>query len=295
MENKNLLSCIPIILPAEKASIGCLLDNGKGYLLGLCTEPNYTSKTIKPFHLYLTSKQKIKEGDWCICIQNGLIAERTKTNHVGNICRCVFEEHNDGSVWNKIEATTDTKLQMKNEEICGKLFPAIPVPTIPQSYIEEYVRGYNQKEVDVEKLALSEFPPKIEAKGGWGTEADYNEEKRKIAIRYYNQAIQANADNGFTETNIENFAQKTIKNLTEKFPNTEVHIIILKSIIILWKEYLQSLTKELPQMKEVFLELDIEPVFKPILVDDIGLAYDATESHLIIKTNSANEVIIHQK
>jgi len=282
MKDQNLLPCIPIMLPVEKASIGCLLDNGKGYLLGVCTEPNYTSKQIKPFHLYLISKREVKKGDWCI---HEVPSENyKKLIQVKNIDEIFIyytdstHSNKNGSGILKIEATTDAKLLMKNEEICGKLFPVIPVPAIPQSYLEEYVKGYNQKRVDVEKLTdeqivelLSPLTP--QSKG-------FYIEQRLFGAKWMQDRILQDNDKKFSLEDIMagiSFGMSQYK----KYGYVEIPEE---------REFFQSLTKESPQIKEVFLEM--EEKYEP---HPDKFYPTSSKSYWQIKTNLANEVIIHQK
>ena len=143
MKNTNQNKLSYALLPVEKATIGCLLDNGNGYLLGVCTEPNYTSQQIKPFHLYLCSTLPIKEGDYYISCFNDMTIKKWKKN-----IEYSFADK-------KIEFTTDPKLIADgvptidgNTKIWIDTYPTLnrTEPKSQVNFLFEYCKRYNQKD-----------------------------------------------------------------------------------------------------------------------------------------------------
>ena len=98
-----------------------------------------TPNNIKSYqHLYFTSDEEIKKGDWCICDKK-------------------LFKYKGKSKWQstkKIIATTDKKLTIQQfKEPTGlDIFNAIA--QIPQSFIEEYVKqgGIDEVELDMVKI-----------------------------------------------------------------------------------------------------------------------------------------------
>ena len=88
----------------------------------------------KFYHIYVTTDDEIKEGDWFIAIDSSI--QRAKSNYE--------KLPND----KKIIATTDPELK---DDVCigGAHFDE-QLPQIPQSFIEEYCKVGGIDEVDVE-------------------------------------------------------------------------------------------------------------------------------------------------
>ena len=94
----------------------------------------------------------------------------------------------------------------------------------------------------IEDVAKKEFPVKIEARGGWGTEMDENEEIRNVAIKYYNKALTDNMGKNFTEDNVRRYHDVRCM---EGFKKAE--------------GYLHSITKKKNEWK-----VDVEMIWNPI-------------------------------
>lgn len=100
------------------------------------------SKSYQPQHLYITTDEEIKEGDW-------YLLGNTPRKSTGNLGK-------PDSKWLKIIATTDPKLVFNNKferEIQGVKMEAShhkQLPQIPQSFIEEYCKAGGIDEVLVE-------------------------------------------------------------------------------------------------------------------------------------------------
>ena len=98
---------------------------------------------IKPQHLYITTDEEIKKGDWFIWLKYNFIEKATKKDN-NKDCR-------------KIIATTDPKLlkpQIKQVNWIGSE-RIMSLPQIPQSFIEEYCKAGGIDNVMVEYECLT--------------------------------------------------------------------------------------------------------------------------------------------
>jgi hypothetical protein len=100
--------------------------------------PNVAKKLYPAQHLYITTDEEIKEGDWFIWLKYNFIEKATKKDN-NKDCR-------------KIIATTDPKLlkpQIKQVNWIGSE-RIWSLPQIPQSFIEEYCKAGGIDKVLVE-------------------------------------------------------------------------------------------------------------------------------------------------
>ncbi len=136
MENKNSLNCKVIMLPTEKeSSLGLNKNTNKLYLTGRAV--SHESQ-----HIYLVSDRDITEYDW---ITDGLNVVQAKLSSVA-------------SCWAKIEATTDASLghwkEVMNNNNEGDTDTLFPLPQIPQSFIEDFVKS--EGNIDIVHIELNE-------------------------------------------------------------------------------------------------------------------------------------------
>lgn len=90
-------------------------------------------------HLYITSDEEIKEGDW-------IFDNYAKINLVYQVRKCDLDSsHNRCDNWEKIIATTDTLL-IKGENV-GDNSWYNPMPTLSQSFINTFISEYNKGNV----------------------------------------------------------------------------------------------------------------------------------------------------
>lgn len=128
--------CIPVIFATDqRADYRCILSNNKGLVLPStgADARRLQSSGYLVNHLHILSDDKIEEGDWCVLLDSlgGIMSKPSEylpsTGHVLN-------KH-----LRKIIASTDISLN---------------VPSVPQTFIKEYVDSYNKgeviNEVDVE-------------------------------------------------------------------------------------------------------------------------------------------------
>jgi hypothetical protein len=134
MEKKR---CKVVMLPTDKAQdsiVDC--SNRLQYFKGFFTQEYLKSQGKSSHYLYITSDDKIEEGDWYI-----VLADEELHKHQGKSTSFVGGK--------KIIATTDSKLKIKD-------FPELDnsalrvLPQIPQEFIEEYCLKGGIDEVDVE-------------------------------------------------------------------------------------------------------------------------------------------------
>jgi len=131
-----------VMLPTEKASRIHLANNKLIYGKELFTD----GLTGRNQHLYITSNDEIKEGDWCLFFWDGGQLGSDKPQQYQPSKGHVL---NDGL--KKIVATTDTSLKV-TDLISDKY--AVYVPQLPESFIQAYIKAYNEDkpitEVDLE-------------------------------------------------------------------------------------------------------------------------------------------------
>ena len=95
------------------------------------------------YHLYITTDEEIKDGDWFL--MNGCILRQCSL-HKGDILDTLGGLHHK-SVCKKIIATTDKLILKTSKSIDKEQFPDILVPQIPQSFIDYFVEQYNKGNV----------------------------------------------------------------------------------------------------------------------------------------------------
>ena len=116
----------------------------------------------QPQHLYLTSDEEIKEGNWCLYNKN-----HNSRNPYWELFKCGKIENEEMHpiskgkllLWcRKIVATTDKSL-MTYIQPTGTVKGSLP--QIPQQFQEEYCKaeGIDEVYVEMEKYASAEFPP----------------------------------------------------------------------------------------------------------------------------------------
>lgn len=139
-----LKKCKVLMLPTnEKAQLvlGQQLVN-----VGETDIPN--DKDVTKQHLYITSDDEIKEGDWCIdTVDNNFIFKMTKS--------FIKDNSNYKDYCKKIIATTDSSLTIGEEDIWKNrkdiLYPNI-LPQPSQSFIKKYVEEYNKGNIITDVL-----------------------------------------------------------------------------------------------------------------------------------------------
>ena len=140
--------CRIIMLPTDEASqiAVCKYNERKGIFYG---NERSIEKDLQNQHLYITTDEEIKEGDWYLL---GNIP-RQSTGNLGK----------PDAKWLKIIATTDPKLYTEMDNGFEKSTKRVKVfiPQIPQSFIEEYYKAGGIDEVDVEyhskTIGISEY------------------------------------------------------------------------------------------------------------------------------------------
>lgn len=88
------------------------------------------TNVLIPQHIYITSDEEIKEGDW-YCSPTGIVSQHNGT-----------EKLPDG--WKKIIATTDKSLTQFNQYVGENEGYMTSLPQPSQSFIEKYVEEYNK-------------------------------------------------------------------------------------------------------------------------------------------------------
>jgi len=129
------------MLPTEKASLICLNTNEQLYL---SKEMNMADDNNEYQHLYIISDEKCKDGEWC-----------TDGIRIAQV-NCLTVDDPNAHLYSKIVATTDKLIltNMKDSNAVRDIDFDIEVPQIPESFIQAYIKAYNEDkpitEVDLE-------------------------------------------------------------------------------------------------------------------------------------------------
>lgn len=121
-----------LMLPTKEKS-NFIVSNNKIYFF---TDAIGTPSESK--HLYITSDDEIKEGDWCIF-----------NNHI-----IKYNKPSNPHFYKKIIATTDTSLRNFEGTVSTYIGNSLPQPS--QQFIEMFVKWYNKDEVITDVLVECE-------------------------------------------------------------------------------------------------------------------------------------------
>lgn len=148
-----------VMLPTEKASP--IIINDKG-LLDTCINHGFKEYNINNNykhtnlqHLYFTSVEKPKVGEWCICA--GAELDEAYPNNCATVIKYTGEELGVA----KIVATTDKELHAIKFrgtpiEAPSKVLKGLKV--IPEAFIQAYIKAYNEgKPITTVELEMDEF------------------------------------------------------------------------------------------------------------------------------------------
>jgi len=137
------------MLPTADTSVICKSIAGLHYTESMISKvPDYINQ-----HLYFTSDEEIKEGDWLLSIFNGKVQYLDKCTEVdktidlaynGKLIKWTSSKH-----CRKIVATTDKSLTIIDytKSLDQKV---IYLPQIPQQFIEDYCKAGGIDEVYLE-------------------------------------------------------------------------------------------------------------------------------------------------
>lgn len=199
-----------VLLPTDKASR--LYIETMEELILLDNIPIEYKKDCPFQHLYITSDEYIKEGDWFIHSQPSALYHNAPIEYTG-ISQCEEVKDNgdikivDGGVYTKIAtlhkiiATTDTSLI--DGVRWGKEFP---LPQIPESFIKLFVEEYNKGNEIIDKV-LVEY--EVE-ECGW--------DDGQILYDIDNPTIKLNLDNTI------NISVPEEDNWFDNLPDSVIHI-----------------------------------------------------------------------
>lgn len=151
-----------VMLPTnEKAQIHMTPE---GHMYKSVEEFIQASQAYKSYHLYITSDDEIKEGDWCLNLKNNHIfqASYTDANNI-NSTDTAYDKYNSCK---KIIATTNIHLGWTNigqdergntlgnyiTKGNGALLNSYDLPQPSQAFIEKYVEEYNKDNIITDVL-----------------------------------------------------------------------------------------------------------------------------------------------
>lgn len=137
-----------VMLPTEKAE-DCILKQNLHleYQKGYFTQEYLKTSNRYSQHLYILSDDKIKEGDWVIEYQKG--------DEQGTVQQIKNEYVLAPDIQKKIVATTDRSIR-RDSSVVSVNNPrhVFKVGHIPESFIQSYIKAYNEDkpitEVDLE-------------------------------------------------------------------------------------------------------------------------------------------------
>lgn len=107
--------------------------------------------SFKPQHLYITSNDEIKEGDWVIFLDRKLLYQVEYTS------QCA--DYNNDNDCKKIIATTNNSLRIGGNTGKRENGISIPLPQIPQQFIEYFITEYNKGNIIIKVLVEYEITP----------------------------------------------------------------------------------------------------------------------------------------
>lgn len=166
VDNKPHIKCGVIMLPTTDKT-GTIWMNNQKQLIHTHVSGEYKEK-YTPYNLYITSNEKIKEGDWCLIDNNvgqskGYLVLKCKKTDTSSGWY-YFEGFKTGRC-KKIIATTDNSLVVENntETIVENggfkyehpVFKSLPKPS--KQFIEKWVEEYNKSNIVTEALIEAEL------------------------------------------------------------------------------------------------------------------------------------------
>jgi hypothetical protein len=157
--------------------------------------------TYNPQHLYITSDDEIKDGDWYI---NNIIPHTIRVEQSKGANSKSFYDSKDVR---KIIATTDTSLKIITGIVGSGT--GVPLPSPSESFIKAYIESYNNGNVIEDVLVEVETIHADRAPNGWETllklkdnniiikkvkDSWSREEVKTLLLRYQNRLSYAHRD-----------------------------------------------------------------------------------------------------
>lgn len=211
VDNKPHIKCGVVILPTTDKSAS--LSINQGYLVREFY--NSVSKALQ--HLYITSDEEIKKGDWCY-----------KEDVKNKIFKWVNTENDWYNDSKKIIATTDKSLSINMYDINGarEVNFDIELPQPSQQFIEKYIEEYNKGNKIIEVLVeVEEYDHDEEWSDIGGAYETY---KLRLKIDSQNQITIRKQKNSWSREEvmklIEDFTMVTYNIPLNKHPEREIAI-----------------------------------------------------------------------
>ena len=153
--------CKVVMLATKEKSPIFLIGNWRKLYTGTDVDIKDFDKDESYQHLYITSDEKIKDGDWCIMFDS---FGHMFSDHIQQYLPNKGHVLNDGL--HKIIATINTSLKLYGEPTINgnRTFKGLmpqPSPQFIEKYIEEYNKGTVITEVMVEYLDNSDYNPSM--------------------------------------------------------------------------------------------------------------------------------------
>lgn len=219
INGKYYQECEVILLPTQSKSNISMDAYGRMYF------GNYPENTPFNQHLYITSNEEIKEGDWFMNRQ--YMIEEGKEEYA--IWRCGDITPNSNP--KKIIATTDTSLTIIDYTDCE-----YPLPQPSKEFIKAYIKAYNEGKPITKVLVEYIYPNTInfgnciykEINGDGSYYELINGEVEKT--KSLNELINLNAEINF-RLKVNSSNEITIKKVKDSWTREEVIIDIEKAMI----------------------------------------------------------------
>lgn len=187
ISDKYYQECKVILLPTQSKSNISIDAYGRMYF------GNYPENTPFNQHVYITSNEEIKEGDWFINRQYMIEEDREEYA----IWRCGGVTPNSNP--KKIIATTDTNLLKDYSEQTLNDFACLPQPS--KAFIQAYIKAYNESKPITKVL--------VEMESAFNVPTIYDYKQIKI-----------NSSNEITIKKVkDSYTREEVKQLLRKFSN----------------------------------------------------------------------------
>lgn len=266
----NKLQLTPALLDTTDAT-KLTWQEGEGLYIADIEEAGNSAWRNK--HLYLASTREIKEGDWVLVGDENHLRKVVTNDTLDPYKYIVIGESNAvlRSVCRRIEFTTDPKLikgwikdnDPEKKSTHTNLITMSGVPVVPKSFLEEFVKRYNdnQKGIDVDNLETRKIVAAQQyalAKCGAGEIGSLT----KVKVAWENgfetcQSLQGNPDKNFTLQDVIDICEKYLFfNARQEADINCKKITGVKDWIEQNPKFIQSLTKQKSEIN-IWCEMEV--------------------------------------
>jgi hypothetical protein len=251
INNIDYIECNLVMLPTDKSSKLYLFKN----LLEYDSSCIHTAiGDITKQHLYITSNEVIKEGNWILSDERDNIFQNEgkpiwkleQVEKITNEWLFVFGRPHEGlnPDWcKKVIATTDSSLNEKIEMLGTGSTYIFNLPNISISFINQFTESYNQGNMITKVLAEVEYLQTMDEKAEYFIQLNLNLHNEISILTEQKQSIQVFIEkHNITEQTLIDVYEEYIKNALEEF-NSKTYT--RDEVISLFKKYLEDLNNPL--------------------------------------------------